>query len=86
MKLLTPLKAIRANCLECCDSSAKAVAYCTCDGKNSTACVFWPYRFGKRPETAAQKYGAAMLNPAEMPGPGVLLESLPTNPREWAAS
>ena len=53
MKTLRPLKAIRATCMECA-GTAKAVAYCTCDGLNSTKCQLWPYRFGIRPETTAR--------------------------------
>ncbi len=37
MKELRPMKAIRANCLDC-SGSAKAVAYCTCDGVHGTRC------------------------------------------------
>lgn len=44
-KLLTPVRAIRANCLECCCRSPKAVREChLCD------CPLWPYRLGKRPK------------------------------------
>lgn len=81
-KPLRPMKAIRSNCLEC-SSSPKAVAYCPCDGFNSTRCEFWPYRFGCRPETARVEYGDAMLTPELMPGPEVELDSLPKNPRDY---
>ena len=42
-KSLTPLKAIRANCLECCDGSGGVR---DCDYKK---CPLWIYRFGKNP-------------------------------------
>ena len=64
---LRPMKAIRANCLDCSESK-KAVAYCPCDGVHSTRCHLWPYRFGCRPETARVEYGEAMVNPHLMPG------------------
>jgi hypothetical protein len=46
---LTPMKAIRQKCLDCCCGSKKEVRLCPSDD-----CSLWPYRFGKRP-TAAQK-------------------------------
>ena len=82
MKTLRPLKAIRAACMECA-GTAKAVAYCTCDGLNSTQCHLWPYRFGMRPETTRGEFGEAMVTPAMMPGPDVELESLPRDPRDY---
>jgi hypothetical protein len=43
-KILTPIKAIRANCIECCGGEMKEVRLCeACD------CPLWPYRMGKRP-------------------------------------
>jgi hypothetical protein len=41
---LTPLKAIRVNCLECVCWSAYEVKNCT-----SKLCALYPYRFGKVP-------------------------------------
>ena len=46
MKTLTPMKAIRAKCLDCCCGSAVEVRKCTIK-----ACSLWPYRFGRRPES-----------------------------------
>ena len=46
MKILTPLKAMRAKCLDCCCDQPKEVELCTC--KNN--CPLWPYRLGKMPE------------------------------------
>ncbi len=82
LKTLRPLKAIRANCLDC-SESPKAVAYCPCDGFNSTRCHLWPYRFGCRPETVRVEYGEAMITPRLMPGAESELESLPKNPRDY---
>ncbi len=82
MVTLRPMKAIRANCLDC-SGSAKAVAYCTCDGVHGTRCHLWPHRFGFRPETAREKFGQVLLTPELMPGPEVELETLPTNPRDY---
>ncbi len=81
-KPLRPMKAIRANCLDC-SEGPKSVAYCSCDGFHSTRCEFWSYRFGCRPETARLEFGQAMLAPELMPGPEVELESLPKNPRDY---
>lgn len=46
MKILTPLKAMRAKCLDCCCDQAKEVELCTCKDN----CPLWPYRLGKNPE------------------------------------
>jgi len=73
----TPVKAIRQKCRDCCGDNVKLVAYCACDGLNSTRCALWPYRFGKRPAAAARKFGAAMLDPRQMPDPNEHLDSLP---------
>ena len=61
-----PLVAIRKHCLDCSSGSIKEVKHCPCDGVHSTRCFLWPFRFGKRPKTAAKKYGAEFLDPAAM--------------------
>lgn len=81
MKTLDPLKAIRANCLDC-SGSRKAVAYCHCDGAHATRCHLWPYRFGMRETTAAKKYGEHAVTPGALPGPDVEIEDLPNNIRD----
>lgn len=43
-KQLTPIKAIRAKCLDCCCDSNNEVKYCTV-----THCALWPYRLGRNP-------------------------------------
>lgn len=43
-KHLTPIKAIRAKCLDCCCGSSNEVKLCTVE-----RCALWPYRFGKNP-------------------------------------
>jgi len=40
----TPMKAIRAKCLDCCCASPKAVSMCVV-----RACPLYPYRFGNNP-------------------------------------
>jgi len=40
----TPVAAIRANCLDCCCGSTKAVRECPISN-----CTLHPYRLGKRP-------------------------------------
>jgi hypothetical protein len=42
MKKLTPLKAVRVHCLDCCGGSAKEVRFCT-----ATECDTHPIRDGK---------------------------------------
>ena len=43
--MLTPIKAIRAKCLDCCCGSAKEVEPCPIPD-----CSLYPYRFGKNPK------------------------------------
>ena len=71
------MKAVRKNCLECSGGSARQVMWCPCNGHNSTDCVFWPSRFGKRPETLIAKHGPYLLTPEVMPSAGVALDELP---------
>ena len=42
---LTPLKAIRVKCRECCNWSLREVRLCAC-----TKCPLYPYRMGHRPK------------------------------------
>lgn len=42
--VLTPIKAIRAKCIDCCCGDKKEVRECSI-----TECSIWPYRLGKRP-------------------------------------
>ena len=72
---MTPMQAIRKHCVDCCGST-KTVKFCTCDGVHSTRCDLWPFRFGKRPATAARKYGKQLLDPALMPSADVSLEEV----------
>jgi len=43
-KKITPMKAIRLNCLDCCGGSRKEVRLCPVKD-----CTLHPYRMGKRP-------------------------------------
>lgn len=45
---MTPMKAIRAKCLDCCCGQVKEVRLYPCQN-----CPLYPYRMGKRPRTAA---------------------------------
>ncbi len=47
MKYLTPMKSIRAKCLDCSCQQRKEVRLCPV-----TSCALWPYRMGKRPMTS----------------------------------
>lgn len=51
-KRLTPLKSIRANCLDCCNGQPKEVREC-----QITDCPLWHYRFGKNPNRKGIKKG-----------------------------
>lgn len=42
--ILTPVKAIRAKCLDCCGYSPMEVRLCPC-----TSCSLYPYRMGHSP-------------------------------------
>ena len=44
MKVLTPVKAIRAYCIECSGGMTKEVKLCPVEN-----CPLYPYRMGKRP-------------------------------------
>lgn len=43
--MLTPIKAIRAKCLDCCCDSRTAVRFCSVEN-----CPLYPYRMGHRPK------------------------------------
>lgn len=43
---MTPIKSIRAKCLDCCCGSPQEVRFCPTQN-----CPLWPYRMGKRPTT-----------------------------------
>ena len=45
MKKLTPVKAIRAKCLDCCNGQITEVRECTTEN-----CALHPYRMGHRPK------------------------------------
>lgn len=42
---LTPIKAIRAKCLDCCAGQPKEIRLCSCE-----KCPLYPYRMGHRPK------------------------------------
>ena len=44
---MTPMKAIRAKCLDCCCNSSNEVRLCAVE-----KCPLYPYRFGKNPNRA----------------------------------
>ncbi|MFA4828431.1 MAG: hypothetical protein WC855_13270 [Thermodesulfovibrionales bacterium] len=48
-KALTPVKAIRAKCLDCCCNQTKEVKLCPV--KN---CALYPYRMGTRPKATLE--------------------------------
>ena len=52
-KPLTPLKAIRAKCLDCCCDQTKEVQLCPC-----AECPLYPYRAGRDPYRKKREYSA----------------------------
>jgi len=42
--MMTPLKSIRAKCLDCCNDQPQEVRLCPCE-----SCALWPYRMGHNP-------------------------------------
>lgn len=82
---ITPIAAIRANCLECGGGRFKSVIWCTCDGLHGEHCHLWIYRFGCRPETIVEKYGPALLTPEMMPDAYTLEDDLPNGVEAAAA-
>ena len=58
MKKLTPLRAIRANCLECSGDNQAEVRLCVIP-----TCPLYPYRMGHNPARAGQG------NPGSLPKP-----------------
>lgn len=53
--MLTPMKAIRAKCLECSAGNANEVKLCPI-----TACPLFPYRFGKNPNVKRERTAAQL--------------------------
>lgn len=51
-KRLTPIKAIRAKCLDCCSGSFSEVKHCTVTG-----CALWLYHLGRRPVKGGEPCG-----------------------------
>jgi hypothetical protein len=49
----TPMQAIRANCLDCCNGSPAEIRKCTAIG-----CAMWPLRMGKNVYHASAKLNA----------------------------
>ena len=53
---MTPMKAIRAKCLDCCCGSSHEVGLCPC-----ADCPLHSYRFGKRPNREKREATPAQL-------------------------
>lgn len=52
----SPLKAIRAFCLDCMCGSPQEVKDCPCDGNNTTLCALYQYRLGHNPNRHGREY------------------------------
>lgn len=50
-KRLSPIRAIRLKCWDCCGRSDEEIYKCTC----KDTCILWPYRTGKNPYLAKKK-------------------------------
>ena len=48
---MTPMKAIRAKCLECCCGQANEVKLCVCSD-----CALYDFRMGKNPNIRKREY------------------------------
>lgn len=51
MKKITPMKAIRLKCLDCCCGSSHEVRKCT-----AIKCPLYPYKNGHKPKEGSQEY------------------------------
>ena len=49
---MSPLKALRANCLDCSCYQLNEIRLC-----EATGCALWPFRAGRHPGIVAQKTG-----------------------------
>jgi hypothetical protein len=45
MNIRTPIKSMRAKCVDCTNHQTKEIRLCTV-----ITCALWPYRMGKRPK------------------------------------
>lgn len=48
---MTPIKAIREKCLDCCCGNAKEVELCPCED-----CSLYPFRFGRNPNIKGRHF------------------------------
>ncbi len=69
VKKLTPIKAIRAKCLDCCAGQVYEVTKCTV-----TRCPLYDYRHGKRPKKAPENEGE---NETETEGGECTVDDIP---------
>lgn len=51
MQKLTPMRAIRAKCLDCCCGSAYEVRMC-----DIKTCPLYPYKAGRKPKEGTEEY------------------------------
>lgn len=61
--MLTPIKAIRAKCLDCCCGQANEVRLCPCED-----CPLYPYRLGKNPKLSGRT-NKGSFSPKQMAQP-----------------
>jgi len=70
MKSLTPVKAIRAKCIECSGDDKAEVRLCTFG-----ECPLWPYRMGRRPKKGHLAAGDGEPGESPVSGEGEPTES-----------
>ena len=56
MKKMTPIKSIRAKCIDCCCGDLREVRECLIKD-----CPLWPYRMGRRPKDDEKSEDAGQL-------------------------
>lgn len=70
---ISPVKALRAKCLDCCAGSAHEVRLCA-----AQKCPSWPFRFGRSPWRASKQSLAQQENsetsPAAAPSQSTMAE------------
>ena len=49
-KITSPIKAIRAYCLDCSNDQPREITLCPCE-----SCALWPFRAGKNPFRTVRK-------------------------------
>jgi len=65
-KRITPIKAIRLKCLDCCCGSSYEVQRCTCEAEPNY-CPLYPYRLGKNPYLTGRRNAGSFKQGGALP-------------------